>query len=80
VAPLLLIKGRAYRLNPVDIATLGVQRLGEYVSSFADDDEARRRIQDALDFILKPIELAIRLIRRRTVSVAEPASAMTVVD
>jgi hypothetical protein len=55
VAPLLLIKGRSYRLNPLDMATLGVQRLGDYVSSFADDEEARRRIQDALDIVQEPL-------------------------
>jgi hypothetical protein len=54
VAPLLLVHGRAYRLNPLDLATLGVQRLTEYVSTFAEDDEAKRRIQDALDVVLKP--------------------------
>jgi hypothetical protein len=54
VAPLLLINGRPYRLNPLDLATLGVQRLADCVSSFAEDDESKRRIQDALDIVLKP--------------------------
>ncbi len=54
VAPLLLIEGQALRLNPFDIATLGVQRLEAYVTGFADDADARRRIQDALDVVLKP--------------------------
>jgi hypothetical protein len=40
--------------NPFDLATLGVHRLGEFVASFAEDDEAKRRIQDALDVVLKP--------------------------
>lgn len=54
VAPLLLVQGRAYRLNPLDLATLGLHRLGEPVASFAQDAEARRRIQDALDAALRP--------------------------
>ena len=40
--------GRVTFLNPFDLATLGVHRLGELVASFAEDDEAKRRIQDAL--------------------------------
>ncbi len=55
VAPLLLINGRPYRLNPLDLATLGVQRLADCVSSFAEDDESKRRILDALDIVLKPL-------------------------
>lgn len=54
VAPLFLIQGRPYRLNPLDLATLGVHRLGEPVASFARDEDAKRRIQDALDTVLKP--------------------------
>jgi hypothetical protein len=54
VAPLLIVTGRPYRLNPLDLATLGVQRLVDYVSSFAEDDESKRSIQDALDVALKP--------------------------
>ena len=54
VAPMLLIRGRRYVLNPFDLATLSVRRLGELVGSFADDDETKRRIQDALDLVLKP--------------------------
>lgn len=54
VAPQFVVRGRAYRLNPLDIATLGIHRLGEQVASFADDEDAKRRIQDALDAILKP--------------------------
>jgi hypothetical protein len=47
------VQGQSYVLNPFDLATLGVHRLGELVASFADDDEAKRRIQDALDIVLK---------------------------
>lgn len=54
VAPELVVNGRAYRLNPLDLATLGVHRLGEQVASFATDEDAKRRIQDALDAALKP--------------------------
>ena len=53
-APKLVVRRRDYVLNPFDLATLGVHRLGELVASFAEDDEARRRIQDALDIVLKP--------------------------
>ena len=54
VAPVLLVRGRGYVLNPFDLATLGVHRLGEWIVSFAGDEEVKRRIQDALDGVLKP--------------------------
>jgi hypothetical protein len=54
VAPTLAVRGQGYVLNPFDLATLGVHRLGEPVASFADDDAAKRRIQDALAIVLKP--------------------------
>jgi hypothetical protein len=54
VAPILVVRRRGYILNPFDLATLGIHRLGELVASFADDDEAKRSIQDALDIVLKP--------------------------
>jgi hypothetical protein len=54
VAPTLVVRRQNYVLNPFDLATLGVHRLGELVTSFADDDDAKRRIQDALDSIRKP--------------------------
>jgi len=54
VAPTLVVRRQGYVLNPFDLATLGVDRLGELVASFADDDEAKRRLQDALDIVLKP--------------------------
>ncbi len=54
IAPVLVVQGRAFTLNPLDIATIGVGRLGDAVASFAADDEAKRRIQDALDTVLKP--------------------------
>jgi mRNA-degrading endonuclease toxin of MazEF toxin-antitoxin module len=54
IAPVLVIGGRDYTLNPFDIATIGVNRLGRAIASFAADDDAKRRIQDALDAVLKP--------------------------
>jgi len=54
IAPRLMVLGRSYILNPFDIATLGVNRLGDFVASFAGDDDAKRRIRDALDAMLKP--------------------------
>jgi hypothetical protein len=54
IAPVLVIRGRGYTLNPFDIATIGIHRLGELVASFAGDDDAKRRIQDAVDAVLKP--------------------------
>jgi hypothetical protein len=54
VAPVLVVRRQSFILNPFDLATLGVDRLGELVASFADDDDAKRRIQDALDGILRP--------------------------
>jgi hypothetical protein len=53
-APKLAVQGQNCVLNLFDLATLGVHRLGELVASFADDDEAKRRSQDALDIVLKP--------------------------
>ena len=53
IAPMLFVHGRGYTLNPLDIATIGVSRLGEAVASFAADDDAKRRIQDALDAVVK---------------------------
>ena len=54
VAPRFVVRRQGYVLNPFDLATLAVNRLGELVATFADDDEAKRRIQDALDSVLKP--------------------------
>jgi hypothetical protein len=54
IAPLLVVQGRSYILNSFDIATIGVNRLGEAVGSFASDEDTKRRIQDALDAVLKP--------------------------
>ena len=54
VAPALVVRGRRYVLNPFDLATLAVHRLGDLIGSFVDDEEAKRRIQDALDIVLKP--------------------------
>ena len=54
VAPAFVVAGRACVLNPFDLATIGVDKLGDYVTSFADDAEAKRKIQDALDVALKP--------------------------
>ena len=54
VAPRLMVQGREYILNPFDLATLSVQRLGEPVGSFANDNDTKRKIQDALDLVLKP--------------------------
>ncbi len=54
IAPELVVNGLAYRLNPLDLATLGVHRLGEQIASFAADEDVKRRIQDSLDAVLKP--------------------------
>lgn len=55
IAPRLAIRGRGYILNPLDIATIGLSRLGRVVASFVWDDDAKHRIQDALDAALKPL-------------------------
>jgi len=54
IAPSFVVHGRLFVLNPLGLATVGVHRLGNSVASFAEDEEARRRIQDALDVALKP--------------------------
>jgi hypothetical protein len=54
ISPPLVVLGREYILNPFDMATLGVARLGDLVASFSGDADAKRRIQDALDAVLKP--------------------------
>ena len=46
VAPILVSGGNVNGLNPFDRATLGVRRLGVLVVSFADDNDAKRRIHD----------------------------------
>ncbi len=53
VAPRFVVRRQGYVLNPFDLATLAVNRLGELVTTFANDDAAKRRIQDALDSVLK---------------------------
>jgi hypothetical protein len=55
VAPLLVVRRQGHILNPFDLATLEVHRLGELVASFVEDDEAKRRIKDALTVVLKPV-------------------------
>jgi hypothetical protein len=54
IAPVLTVLGREYILNPFDIATIAVARLGDFVGSFSNNEDARRAIQDALDAVLKP--------------------------
>lgn len=54
IAPVFLIRNHRYVLNPLGLATVGVHRLGEPLVSFADDEDAKRKIQDALDVALKP--------------------------
>ena len=54
IAPALTVLGRGYVLNPFDIATIAVARLGDLVGSFSNNDDAKRAIQDALDAVLKP--------------------------
>jgi hypothetical protein len=53
IEPSLIVRGHAYIPNLFDLATLGVSCPGDVVA-FADDDDAKRRVQDALDAILKP--------------------------
>jgi hypothetical protein len=43
IAPTLIVQGHVYILSPFDIATVGVSRRGDLVTSFADEDEAKRR-------------------------------------
>jgi hypothetical protein len=54
VASIFLVRRQRCVLNPFDLATLGVNRLGELVVSFGDDDDAKRRTKDALDIVLTP--------------------------
>jgi hypothetical protein len=54
IAPVLTVLGLRYILNPSDIATIAVTRLGDLVGSFFNDEHAKRAIQDALDAVLKP--------------------------
>jgi hypothetical protein len=43
ITPSLIVRGHVCILNPFDLATLGISRLGEVVASFADDEEAKHR-------------------------------------
>jgi len=54
IAPIFIVLGRGYFLNPFDIATISVARLGDRVASFATNEEAKRKIQDALEAVLRP--------------------------
>lgn len=54
IAPLLTVLGKEYVLNPLDMATVGAERLGDPVASFAGDPAAKEKIEDALDAVLKP--------------------------
>ena len=54
-APRLVVQGQGYALSHFYFVTMSVHRLGERVASFAGDDEAKRRIQDALDIVVKPV-------------------------
>ena len=54
IAPVLTVLGRGYILNPFDVATIAVARLGELVGSFAGNEDSRRAIQDAFDAVRKP--------------------------
>jgi hypothetical protein len=40
IAQMLVVQGQGYILNPLDIATIAVSRLGGAVASFASDDDA----------------------------------------
>lgn len=52
LTPLFTIQRRDVFLNPFDLTPVPVGRLGRPVASFADDAEAKRRIQRALDEVL----------------------------
>jgi hypothetical protein len=54
IAPLLVVQGESFIPIPLDLATIRLDQLGDEVDSFAGDAEAKRKIQDALDIILKP--------------------------
>jgi toxin CcdB len=54
LTPIFTIDGREVFLNPFDLTPVPVERLGPVVASFAQDEDARRRIQKALDEALNP--------------------------
>jgi hypothetical protein len=54
ITPVFLVEDRHVTLNPFVFAKIPGERLGAFVNSFSSDDEAKRRIQDALGAALKP--------------------------
>lgn len=52
LTPSFRVQDRTVFLNPFELTNLLAERLGPCVASLADDDDAKRRIQKALDEVL----------------------------
>ena len=54
LTPVFTVAERDVFLNPFDLTPVPVNRLGDPIASFAADESAKRRIQQALDEALSP--------------------------
>jgi len=54
LTPVFDIDGREVFLNPFDVTPVPIDRLGKTVASLGADSTAKRRIQAALDQVLRP--------------------------
>ena len=54
LTPVFTVAGRAVFLNPFDVTPVPLDRLGDSLASLAGDEDAKRRIQKALDEALSP--------------------------
>jgi len=54
LTPVFTVERREVFLNPFDLVSVPLDQLGPPVTSFATDDAAKRRIQQALDNALNP--------------------------
>jgi len=54
LTPTFEIEGRQVFVNPFELTPVPISRLGEEVASLAHDEDARRRIQKALDEAMSP--------------------------
>jgi len=54
LTPVFMIEGREVFLNPFNLVSVPLYQLGQPVAYCADDDTAKRRIQQALDDALDP--------------------------
>jgi toxin CcdB len=65
LTPTFTIEARAVVLNPFEIFPIPLNRLGEWVASLADDDDARSKVIQALDEVVSQARMHRRTLRCR---------------